>query len=70
TDSGNISRTRTGIGGDYRHGPLTVQGEVTRSLGTDGRTGGRGTIAYALNDYWTVSAGLDTNDNSLPWKAY
>ncbi|KVC17749.1 hypothetical protein WI69_15795 [Burkholderia diffusa] len=70
TDSGNISRTRTGVGGDYRHGPLTVQGEVTRSFGSDGRTGGRGSIAYALNDYWTVSAGLDTNDNSLPWKAY
>ncbi|KVV51726.1 hypothetical protein WT27_31160 [Burkholderia territorii] len=70
TDSGNIKRTRTGIGGDYRHGPLTVQGEVTRSFGSDGRTGGRGSIAYALNDYWTVSAGLDTNDNSLPWKAY
>jgi len=70
TDSGSISRTRTGIGGDYRHGPLTVLGEVTRSLGGDGRTGGRGTIAYALNDYWTVSGGLDSNDNSLPWKAY
>ncbi|QVN11062.1 poly-beta-1,6 N-acetyl-D-glucosamine export porin PgaA [Burkholderia sp. LAS2] len=70
TDDGNLSRTRTGIGGDYRHGPLTVLGEVTRSMGGDGRTGGRGTIAYALNDYWTVSAGLDTNDNSLPWKAY
>lgn len=70
TDSGNVSRTRTGVGGDYRHGPLTVQGEVTRSFGSDGRTGGRGSIAYALNDYWTVSAGLDTNDNSLPWKAY
>ncbi|KUZ00592.1 MULTISPECIES: poly-beta-1,6 N-acetyl-D-glucosamine export porin PgaA [unclassified Burkholderia] len=70
TDSGSVSRTRTGVGGDYRHGPLTVQGEVTRSFGADGRTGGRGSIAYALNDYWTVSAGLDTNDNSLPWKAY
>lgn len=70
TDAGNLSRTRTGIGGDYRHGPLTVQGEVTRSLGSDGRTGGRGSIAYALNDYWTVSGSLDTNDNSLPWKAY
>ncbi|AOJ34746.1 poly-beta-1,6 N-acetyl-D-glucosamine export porin PgaA [Burkholderia metallica] len=70
TDGGNLSRTRTGVGGDYRHGPLTVQGEVTRSLGGDGRTGGRGTIAYALNDYWTVSGDLDTNDNSLPWKAY
>ncbi|EDT40867.1 poly-beta-1,6 N-acetyl-D-glucosamine export porin PgaA [Burkholderia ambifaria] len=70
TDSGSISRTRTGIGGDYRHGPLTVLGEVTRSFGGDGRTGGRGTIAYALNDYWTVSGGVDSNDNSLPWKAY
>nr|WP_241020885.1 poly-beta-1,6 N-acetyl-D-glucosamine export porin PgaA [Burkholderia sp. Ac-20344] len=70
TDGGNVSRTRTGVGGDYRHGPLTVQGEVTRSLGGDGRTGGRGSIAYALNDYWTVSGALDTNDNSLPWKAY
>ncbi|RQR75128.1 MULTISPECIES: poly-beta-1,6 N-acetyl-D-glucosamine export porin PgaA [unclassified Burkholderia] len=70
TDSGSVSRTRTGVGGDYRHGPLTVQGEVTRSFGSDGRTGGRGSIAYALNDYWTVSAGLDSNDNSLPWKAY
>ncbi|AFQ50902.1 poly-beta-1,6 N-acetyl-D-glucosamine export porin PgaA [Burkholderia cepacia] len=70
TDAGNISRTRTGIGGDYRHGPLTVQGEVTRSLGTDGRTGGRGSIAYALNDYWTVTGAVDSNDNSLPWKAY
>ncbi|MBY4696244.1 poly-beta-1,6 N-acetyl-D-glucosamine export porin PgaA [Burkholderia latens] len=70
TDGGSIKRTRTGIGGDYRHGPLTVQGEVTRSFGTDGRTGGRGSIAYALNDYWTVNAGLDSNDNSLPWKAY
>ncbi len=70
TDSGNVSRTRTGVGGDYRHGPLTVQGEVTRSFGSDGRTGGRGSIAYALNDYWTVSGALDTNDNSLPWKAY
>ncbi|RQS21593.1 poly-beta-1,6 N-acetyl-D-glucosamine export porin PgaA [Burkholderia sp. Bp8992] len=70
TDGGHVSRTRTGVGGDYRRGPLTVLGEVTRSIGADGRTGGRGTIAYALNDYWTVSAGLDTNDNSLPWKAY
>ncbi|POM15576.1 putative polysaccharide biosynthesis protein [Burkholderia cepacia] len=70
TDGGSVSRTRTGVGGDYRHGPLTVLGEVTRSFGSDGRTGGRGSIAYALNDYWTVGAGLDTNDNSLPWKAY
>ncbi|AOK21096.1 poly-beta-1,6 N-acetyl-D-glucosamine export porin PgaA [Burkholderia cepacia] len=70
TDSGNVSRTRTGVGGDYRHGPLTVQGEVTRSFGADGRTGGRGSVSYNFDDYWSVAAGLDTNDNSLPWKAY
>ncbi|TDA43727.1 poly-beta-1,6 N-acetyl-D-glucosamine export porin PgaA [Burkholderia pyrrocinia] len=70
TDAGSVSRTRTGVGGDYRHGPLTIQGEVTRSFGSDGRTGGRGSITYNLNDYWTVSGALDSNDNSLPWKAY
>ncbi|KVM80038.1 poly-beta-1,6 N-acetyl-D-glucosamine export porin PgaA [Burkholderia stagnalis] len=70
TDAGSISRTRTGVGGDYRHGPLTVLGEVTRSFGTDGRTGGRGTVSYDFNDYVSVSGGVDSNDNSLPWKAY
>lgn len=70
TDTGNISRTRTGVGGDYRHGPLSLQGEVTRSFGADGRTGGRGSVSYDFNDYVSVTGGLDSNDNSLPWKAY
>ncbi|WP_244143606.1 poly-beta-1,6 N-acetyl-D-glucosamine export porin PgaA [Burkholderia ubonensis] len=70
TDIGRISRTRTGVGGDYRHGPLSLQAEATRSFGADGRTGGRGSVTYNFDDYWTVSGGLDSNDNSLPWKAY
>lgn len=70
TDAGSISRTRTGVGGDYRHGPLTVLGEVTRSFGTDGRTGGRGSVSYDFNDYVSVSGGVDSDDNALPWKAY
>jgi biofilm PGA synthesis protein PgaA len=70
TDIGNISRTRTGIGGDFRRGPLALLGEATRSLGTDGRTGGRGTVTYAFNDYVQISGGVDSNDNTLPWKAY
>ncbi|MCA8247188.1 poly-beta-1,6 N-acetyl-D-glucosamine export porin PgaA [Burkholderia multivorans] len=70
TDTGRISRTRTGVGGDYRHGPLTIQAEATRSFGGDGRTGGRGTVTYNVDDYWTLSGAVDSNDNSLPWKAY
>ncbi|AJX13052.1 poly-beta-1,6 N-acetyl-D-glucosamine export porin PgaA [Burkholderia ubonensis] len=70
TDFGSVSRTRTGVGGDYRHGPLSLQAEATRSFGTDGRTGGRGSVSYNFDDYWSVAAGLDSNDNSLPWKAY
>ncbi|KVG18729.1 poly-beta-1,6 N-acetyl-D-glucosamine export porin PgaA [Burkholderia ubonensis] len=70
TDLGSVSRTRTGVGGDYRHGPLSLQAEATRSFGTDGRTGGRGSVSYNFDDYWSVAAGLDSNDNSLPWKAY
>ncbi|WP_198351895.1 poly-beta-1,6 N-acetyl-D-glucosamine export porin PgaA [Burkholderia ubonensis] len=70
TDLGRISRTRTGVGGDYRHGPLSLQAEATRSFGTDGRTGGRGSVRYDFDDYWSVAGGLDSNDNSLPWKAY
>ncbi|WP_246327147.1 poly-beta-1,6 N-acetyl-D-glucosamine export porin PgaA [Burkholderia guangdongensis] len=70
TDIGNISRTRTGVGADYRHGPLTLQGEATRSFGPDGRTGGRGSVTYNFDDYWTVTGSLDSDDNTLPWKAY
>ncbi len=69
TDIGNMSRTRTGIGGDYRNGPLTVTGEATRSLGADGRTGGNGEVTYAFNDYLSASAALDSDSNALPWKA-
>lgn len=70
TDSGNISRTQTGVGGDFRRGPLSILGEATRTLGGDGRTGGRGTIAYSFNDYLSASAGITSDDNTLPWKAY
>ncbi|WP_063744729.1 PgaA family protein [Paraburkholderia oxyphila] len=70
TDIGNVSRTRTGVGGDYRNGALTVTGEVTRSMGSDGRTGGNGEVSYAFNDYWSASAGVDSDSNALPMKAY
>ncbi|WP_233869106.1 poly-beta-1,6 N-acetyl-D-glucosamine export porin PgaA [Paraburkholderia adhaesiva] len=70
TDIGNISRTRVGAGGDYRNGPLTVTGEVTRSMGGNGRTGGNGEVSFAFNDYVSASAGVDSDSNAIPWKAY
>ncbi len=70
TDVGNLTRTRTGVGGDYRNGPLTITGEATRSLGGDGRMGGNGEISYAFNDYLSASASVDSDSNALPWKAY
>lgn len=70
TDIGRLNRERTGIGGDYRRGPLTVLGEVTRSLGGDGRTGGNGEVEYAFNDYFKATAAADSDDDGLPTKAY
>ncbi|MCG5076164.1 poly-beta-1,6 N-acetyl-D-glucosamine export porin PgaA [Paraburkholderia tagetis] len=70
TDIGTVNRTRTGVGGDYRSGSLNVTGEVTRSMGGDGRTGGNGEVSYAFNDYLSASVGVDSDSNSLPMKAY
>jgi biofilm PGA synthesis protein PgaA len=70
TDIGKLNRVRTGAGGDYRRGPLTVLGEVSRSLGGDGRTGGNGAVEYAFNDYFKAAAEFDSDSNELPSKAY
>ncbi|MDR3097088.1 MAG: poly-beta-1,6 N-acetyl-D-glucosamine export porin PgaA [Paraburkholderia sp.] len=70
TDIGNVSRTRTGVGGDYRNGPLSVTAEATRSMGSDGRTGGNGEVSYTFNDYLSASVGVDSDSDSLPMKAY
>jgi biofilm PGA synthesis protein PgaA len=70
TDIGNVSRTRTGVGGDYRNGPLDVTAEATRSIGPDSRSGGNGSVTYAFSDYVSASASVDSDTNLLPFKAY
>jgi biofilm PGA synthesis protein PgaA len=70
TDIGRLQRIRNGVGGDFRQGPLTVQGEVSRSTGGDGRTGGNGQVEYAFNDFFKATAGFDSDSNELPSKAY
>lgn len=70
TDIGNISRTRVGLGGDYRSGSLNLTAQATRSLGSDSRTGGNGELTYTFNDYLSANASVDSDTNQLPWKAY
>ncbi|WP_296652920.1 poly-beta-1,6 N-acetyl-D-glucosamine export porin PgaA [Paraburkholderia sp.] len=70
TDIGNVSRTRTGVGGDFRKGPLSVTAEATRSIGPAARTGGNGSVAYTFNDYVSANVSVDSDVNTLPWKAY
>ncbi|MDW3686288.1 poly-beta-1,6 N-acetyl-D-glucosamine export porin PgaA [Cupriavidus sp. CV2] len=69
-DSQSVSRVRNGIGGDYRRDGWEAAAELHQSTGGNGKTGGTGTLAYQPNDHWRFGAGVDSDDNALPWKAY
>jgi biofilm PGA synthesis protein PgaA len=69
-DGEDISRVRNGLGGDFRFYGWDASVEVDRSTGSQARTGAAGSVSYEPTDRWTFGAGFDTNDNSLPWKAY
>ena len=69
-DGHNVSRVRNGVGGDFRYYGWNASAEVHHSTGPQARTGAAGTLAFAPDDHWTFSGGLDTNDNALPWKAF
>ncbi|TKC83109.1 poly-beta-1,6 N-acetyl-D-glucosamine export porin PgaA [Trinickia terrae] len=69
-DGSSTSRVRNGIGGDFRYYGFDAAAEVDHSTGPHAYTGVAGTVALQPNDHWKFSAGIDTNDNSLPWKAY
>ena len=69
-DGASVSRIRNGVGGDFRYYGWDAAAEVDHSTGPTGYTGVAGTVAFQPNDHWKFSTGIDTNDNSLPWKAY
>jgi len=69
-DENSVSRIRNGIGGDFRFNGIDAAAEVNHSTGPQARTGGAGTLSYAPDDRWKFSAGVDSNANTLPWKAY
>ncbi|CAB3763021.1 hypothetical protein LMG29739_04010 [Paraburkholderia solisilvae] len=69
-DGDSVSRVRNGIGGDFRLNGIDAAAEVDRSTGGNAYTGVAGTLGYAPDDRWHFQAGLDTNSNGLPWKAY
>ena len=69
-DGNSVSRIRNGIGGDFRFRGIDAAAEVDHSTGPQARTGGAGSLGYAPDDHWRFLAGVDSNANSLPWKAY
>jgi biofilm PGA synthesis protein PgaA len=69
-DGDSIWRIRNGLGGDFRHYGVDASVEADQTTGAQSRTGAAGALSYELDDHWTFSGGFDTNDNTLPWKAY
>lgn len=69
-DGQSVSRIRNGLGGDFRRDGWEAAAEVHQSTGGHGKTGGTGTLAFQPNDHWRFGAGVDSDDNALPWKAY
>ncbi|MEA3122915.1 MAG: biofilm synthesis protein PgaA [Paraburkholderia sp.] len=69
-DGNSVSRFRNGIGGDFRFNGIDAAAEANQSTGPQGRTGGAGSLSYEPDDRWRFSAGVDSNTNTLPWKAY
>jgi len=69
-DGNSVSRIRNGIGADFRFHGIDAAAEVDRSTGGQAKTGGAGSVSYAPDDRWRFSAGVDSNVNTLPWKAY
>ncbi|MFL9911338.1 poly-beta-1,6 N-acetyl-D-glucosamine export porin PgaA [Paraburkholderia sp. RL17-337-BIB-A] len=69
-DGDSLSRIRNGIGGDFRFHGVDAAAEVDHSTGPQAKTGGAGSLSFAPDDHWKFSAGVDSNTNTLPWKAY
>ncbi|MEW9583338.1 poly-beta-1,6 N-acetyl-D-glucosamine export porin PgaA [Paraburkholderia sp. DGU8] len=69
-DGTSVSRIRNGIGGDFRFHGIDAAAEVNHSTGPQAKTGGAGSLSFEPDDHWKFSAGVDSNVNTLPWKAY
>ncbi|WP_168787560.1 poly-beta-1,6 N-acetyl-D-glucosamine export porin PgaA [Paraburkholderia aromaticivorans] len=69
-DGNSVSRIRNGIGGDFRFHGIDAAVEVDHSTGPQAKTGGAGSLSFEPDDHWKFSAGVDSNSNTIPWKAY
>lgn len=69
-DGQSISRIRNGLGADFRRDGWEAAAELHQSTGGQAKTGGSGTLAFQPTDHWRFGAGVDSDDNTLPWKAY
>lgn len=69
-DGLSVSRIRNGAGAEYRRDAWIAAAEVHQSTGGSGKTGGTGSISLVPDDHLRLTAVVDSDDNSLPWKAY
>ena len=60
------SRTRLGLGLDFRERDVTAEAELNRSLDVEHKTGLVLALSLELSDHWSGRAALDTNVIDLP----
>lgn len=66
TGSENVSRTRLGVGLDYRARDISVDAEINHTLGEPHASGVALALNWELSDAWRGQVALDTNINDLP----
>lgn len=65
-DGESASRTKLGVGLDFREGDVTAEAELSRSLDAEHKTGAAVALGVDLSDHWSGRAALDTNLIDLP----
>jgi poly-beta-1,6 N-acetyl-D-glucosamine export porin PgaA len=69
-DTDNVSRTRAGVGIDYRIRDLTLSAEINRAIENANRTGAILTATKDFSDAWRARFEFDSNVDDLSAKAF
>ncbi len=69
-DGRSVSRTRAGVGLDYRVRDLTLAAEINRAIESANRTGAVLSMTKDFSDAWHLRLEADSNVNDLSAKAF